>query len=849
MRRLSCPKHSRHLTRTLSSSSFSNHKIKACVREGQYLEALYLYSRNPQAATNYTYPSLLKACASLSIIHYGKALHSTLLTYGLYSDPFITSSLINMYVKCGSLTDAVNLFDKFPACHVSLHDVTVWNSIIGGFFRFGHFREGILEFRRMQTLGVRPDAYSLCTLLGECGSILEGKQIHGFIVRNMPSVDPFLETAVISMYFDCGRPMDAWRFFVKLKQKNNVVSWNIMIRGFCEISLWEHGLELYVWAKNENVKLVSGSFSSTLIACCQGELLTLGQQVHSDVVKMGFENDTFVSNSLLSMYGRCTLVEDAEKVFHQASDKEIGSWNAMVSAYVYNGLVCDAFKIYKHMRSCEILPDSFTLSNILPCCSGVGLYDFGRLIHTDLVKRPVPIDIAAVTALLIMYSKNGSIDEAISIFNTMEDRDVVAWGSIISGFCQNGEYEEAIHFFKEMEAEGLKPDSSIIASMISAFTGMENVDLGCIIHGFVIKSGLNLDVFVASSLIDMYSKSGFQENAQNVFSDMPYKNLVAWNSIISCHCRNGLPELSISLFSQIMEHGLHPDSVSITTILVAISSVAALIKGKAVHAYLTRLNISLDLQTENKLIDMYLKCGFMKYAQRIFQTMAKKDLVTWNSIIAGHGSHGECLKAMRKFEEMKSCGIRPDDVTFISLLSSCNHSGFVEEGLFLFQSMITDYGIEPRMEHYANVVDLLGRAGCLDDAYSFVDKMPFEPDSSIWLSLLCSSRVHRDVELGELAAGKLLKIEPSRSSNYIQLLNIYGEAELWDRTVNLLASMREKRLKKIPGCSWIELRNTMHVFFSGDCSSTSEDEIFEVVISLKMNMVIRSDNFETVEAF
>ncbi|KAF2319296.1 hypothetical protein GH714_014461 [Hevea brasiliensis] len=755
-----------------------------------------------------------------------------------------------MYVKCGSLRDAAHVFDKLPGSGVVDQDVTIWNSIIDGYFRFGHLKEGVGQFHRMQLFGVRPDAYSLCILLGERHGYMgykEGKQIHGYIVRNVLNGDPFLETALIDTYFSCGRPEDAWCLFKELEDQSNVVAWNVMIGGFGENGLWEKSLELYLLAKNKNVKLVSASFTSIIRVCCRGEFVSFGNQVHCDAIKVGFENDPYVCTSLLTMYAKCQLVERAEKIFNQVPHKEIELWNAMISAYVGDGFAYDALKIYKQMRLCKILPDSFTISTILSSSSIFGFYDFGRLIHTELVKRPIESNITVQSALLTMYSRCGNNDDSYSVFSKMNARDVVAWGSMISGFCQNRQYKEALEIFRAMKGDGVKVDSDIMASIISACTGVEKVESGCVMHGFVIKSGLEMDVFVASSLVDMYSKFGFPDRAGNVFSDMSFKNLVAWNSIISCYSRNGLSELSISLFSQIVQHGFYPDLVSFTSVLVAISSVAALLKGKSVHGYLIRLRtaFTFDLQVENTLIDMYIKCGFLKYAEHIFQSMSQKSLVTWNSMISGYGSHGVCFKALRLFDEMRSSEITPDDVTFLSLLSACNHSGLIEEGLDLFEVMKTEYAIEPRMEHYVNLVDFFGRAGRLDDAYSFVKNMPIKPDRSIWLSLLSSCGNHYNVELGEMVANELLKMEPSRGSNYVQLLNLYGEAQLWDRAANLRASMKEKGLKKTPGCSWIEVRNKVDAFFSGDCSSPRTIEIYETLSSLKRNMVKKQDNYES----
>ncbi|GMI90481.1 hypothetical protein like AT2G40720 [Hibiscus trionum] len=842
---------SRQLSHYESSHLFPsslNSNIKAFIQHGHFTKALQLYSISPLSVSHFTFPSLLKASTFLSNLNYGKTLHSTIIQLGLHFDPYITTSLINMYTKCGSFPSAVNVFEEMVKREGFVKDVTFWNSLLDGYLKFGKNREGLAHFYQMQALGVFPDAYSLSILLGALG-FKEGRQIHGYIVRNMFKSDPFLETALIDMYSSCGRILEAWFVFDHLEDKSNVVVWNVMIGGFLENGWWEWSLKLYSLMKGENVKFVSESFSNTLSACVCGNVVDFGRQVHCDLIKVGFENNPFVYTSLLSMYGKCQFVEDAENVFHQVLDKGIELWNAMISTFVFNKYSYDAFKVYNKMRYNVITPDSFTISNVLSCSSMIGIYNVGRSVHAELVKRPVESSTEVQSALLTMYCKCGSVGDANSILSAMREKDVVAWGSMISGFCQNRKFREALDCFGRMNADRVRPDSDIMSSVISACTGLENSDSGCMIHGYVIKSGLDQDVYVATSLVDMYSKCGFPDMAESLFSDMPDKNLVAWNSMMSCYCRNGLPDQSIKLFSKMVLHGLYPDSVSITSVLTAVSSIAALLNGKIIHGYLVRFEIESDIPLENALMDMYIKCGFLKYAEYIFQNMSQKDLVTWNCMIAGYGSHGNCIQALSLFNEMKNSGIKPDDVTFLSLISSCNHAGLVDEGHKVFQSMTAEHGVEPKMEHYVNVVDLLGRAGRLDDAYNFVKSMTIEPDRSVWLSLLCASRVHSNVELGELAAHNLLKLEPDRGSNYVQLLHLYGGAELWDKAANVRATMKEKGLKKNPGYSWIELRDKVDVFFSGDSSSLRTMEIYEILNSIGRHMEKERDDSEIMEAF
>ncbi|KAK4756698.1 hypothetical protein SAY87_006825 [Trapa incisa] len=798
----------RTLSSLVSSHASLDSQIKSLINQSQYLAALKLFS--PGTASKFTFLPLLKACTFLSSLRYGKIIHSAAIVLGLQRDPFITTSLINFYVKCGSLGDAVEVFDSFSEREVLLKDVTIWNSVIDGYFRYGNPEEGVTRFRQMQSLGLRPDRYSLSILLGICDSFLgspEGKQIHGYITRNLLWGDAFLETALLHMYLSCGKINEAFIVFDNLEDRSNVVLWNVMIGGFCQNGMWEHSLELYSLAKSENIGIVSASFSSALSACCCGECADIGKQLHCDVIKQGFHG------------------------------------------YVNNGRASDALEVYCQMKLTGIFPDAITFSNILSACSMVRLHNFGRSIHAELIKRSIQNTIALQSSLLTMYSKCGSSEEALLIFCNMAEKDVVAWGSVISGLCHNRKYEKALEFFKAMEDDALKPDSEILVSIVSSCVDMEDSNLGLVVHGFIIKSGHELDFFVAISLINMYSNFCSVEMAAKIFSYMLCKNLVAWNSLMSCYSKNDLPEISITIFSQIVEQKLKPDSVSITTVLGTVSVLATLVKGKAIHGYLIRMGIPLNLQVENALIDMYLKCGCLKNCQAIFRNMAHRSLVTWNSMIIGYGCHGDFFKALRIFDEMRSEGVIPDRISFLSLISSCRHSGLVKEGLRIFHSMRSEHGIKPRMEDYVSIVDLLGRAGHLEEAYRFIQEMPNASDRSVWVCLLSFCQVYGNIELGEIAASKILESESAEGSNFIPLLNLYGGAKLWDRGVNLRASMKEKGLKKNPGCSWIELKDSVDVFYSGDSSSQKGVQIYDALTHLCRNMEKKVVDYEIVEAY
>lgn len=840
----------------MASSYDINAKIKTFLKQGKYQEALESYSKQlinfPSNSSRFTFPSLLKACASLSHFHYGTAFHSTIIKMGLQSDPYIVTSLIRMYVKCASLCSAVQLFDIMSDREVSSQDVALWNSIIDGYSKNGFFEEGVVQFRRMQALNINPDGYTLCIFLGMRSffDISYGKQIHGYIIRNMFDDDAFVITAMIDMYSNFSRPMEAWNVFQKLEHKDSIVIWNSMINGFCENGFWRNCLQLYSLAKCEGLELGSTTFSSVLTACSQGEAMDFGSQLHCDMVKTAFDDDPYASTSLLTFYSKCGDVKYAERVFRLTRNREVGIWNSMISAYVNCGFSYDALDIYTQMRSGEVSvsPDSFTISNILTACSMIGSSYVGGMVHGELIKTPVKHNVAVESALLTMYSKLGKVKDAHNAFDQMKEKDVIAWGSIISGSCENREFKEVLRLYKRMASDGVKPDPNIIASALiacAAFGDEKLIKLGGCFHGLAIKEGLDLDAFTGSSLIEFYSKCGEPNMARKAFSNVLQKNIVIWNTLISCYSQNDLPDVSISLLPQILQNGLRPDSISIITVLGAVSQMAALLIGKIIHGFYLRSMFRDETQVENTLIDMYIKSGCLTYAQRVFDKMSNRDLVAWNSMIGGFGSNGECRKAIDMFHEMRNTGSEPDEITFVSLLSSCNHGGLVDEGLNFFKSM-KGYGVEPNMWHYVNIVDLLGRGGYLDDACEFIENMRISPGRGVWLSLLSACRVHGNVELGEMAADNLIKLDPQRGSNYVQLLNLYVEAGLKEKAANLRGVMREKGLMKLPGCSWIEFKDKVELFFSGDSSSPETMMIYQTLDALKNIMQKRECDHETI---
>jgi pentatricopeptide repeat protein len=560
------------------------------------------------------------------------------------------------------------------------------------------------------------------------------------------------------------------------------------------------------------------------------------------------------------MYAKCGNVEDARDVFDRMSQRDIVTWNAMIVGYVRNIRYEEAVEVFSMMKSGGVRPDSITISGVLPACAHLVALKWGKEIHCYLIRSGIESNLFVRNALLDMYAKCQSIEDARQVFEKMAVRDVVSWNAMISGCAQNGYYDEAWKLFGQMQLVGVKPnlttwnlmiarfsqnrqheeslkflhqiqlagmnpDVSTLTSILSACAHRGALQRGKGIHAYIYRRGFETDVIVYSALLDMYAKCGHIHSASWVFDTMSQKDLVSWNSMIAGYAQNGHGNEAIQLLVQMQQANMKPDLSTIVSVLPACAHLAAMQKGKEIHNYTIRNGFDLNIFIENALIDMYAKCGSLENARRVFDSMPDKDVVSWNTMIAGYGMYGNGEISLTFFHDMQQASIKPNHITFIAVLSACSHAGLVGEGLQYFESMSQDHTITPTIEHYACMVDLLGRAGHLDKAYEFVKLMPFKPTPGMWGTLLSSCKVHSNLQLAERVADKLFELETENAGYYVLLSNIYAEAGRWEDAASVRARMKDYGVMKKPGCSWIEIRDKVYSFVSEDGSHTQSEEI------------------------
>nr|GMD33374.1 pentatricopeptide repeat-containing protein At3g16610 [Ipomoea batatas] len=508
----------------------------------------------------------------------------------------------------------------------------------------------------------------------------------------------------------------------------------------------------------------------------------------------------------------------------------------MIRAYAWDGPLEGAVELYYEMMKCGVMPTKYTYPFVLKACSGLQDLENGVRIHEDAERQGFGNDVYVCTALVDFYVKCGCLVEAREVFDGMRERDTVAWNALIAGCSLHGLYGDMKSLVLEMQKTGLDANSSTMVAMLPAIGEANKLREGKGVHGHCLRRGFVGDLMVSNTLLSMYAKCGRIDDAMRLFEDMHLIDSVSYSAIISGCVQNGNAEEALRFFQKMQHSRVAPDLSTMMGFLPACSQLAALQYGVCGHGYSTVHGFTTDVSICNALIDMYSKCGKVELARLVFERMYTRDVVSWNAMISGYGIHGRGREAILVFNDMLTVGQKPDEITFIGLLFACSHSGLVAEGKHWFHTMCEEFKIVPRMDHYLCMVDLLGRADLLDEAYSLVQAMPFEPDVRIWSALLAACRIHRNIELAEEVSNKIHSLGPESPGNFVLLSNLYSTAGRWDDAAHIRIVQKDSGFKKSPGCSWVEVNGNVHAFVGGDQSHPQSAKINEKLNELSFEM-------------
>lgn len=654
---------------------------------------------------------------------------------------------------------------------------------------------------------------------------------HSQVIKLGTIADTYTANNILNWYTRCRQLGIALKLFGEIPHRDTV-SWNSMISGYVNCCNLESAWELLKGMKRCGFGVDEYTFGSILKGVAFNDCFFLGQEVHSDVVKTGYEGNVYAASALLDMYAKCGRVGDAHKMFEYMPERNYVSWNALIAGYAEVGDQKNCFQLLRFMGHEGVRLDDGTFAPLLTLLDDPKKYKLTMQLHAAILKHGLAFDNTAHNATITAYSECGSIEDAKRVFDSAPgSRDLVTWNSMLAAYLAHGHGALAFELFLEMQWIGFQPDIYTYTSIISACFEEAHKNQGISLHALVIKRGLEQSIPVSNSLIAMYlrSNSNYIEEAIRKFISMKVRDRVSWNSILTGLSQNGSSENVFKFFKDMRSWHLEIDHYAFSAVLRSCADMATLQLGQQIHALALTSGFDSNEFVASSLIFMYSKCGIIEDARRSFELTPKDSSITWNSIMFGYAQHGQGEVALDLFYSMREQKVAMDHITFVAILTACSHIGLVNEGCNFLKSMESDYGIPPRMEHYACVIDLYGRAGRLEEARALIEAMPFHPDAMVLKTLLGACRICGDIELATQVAKRLLEIEPEEHCTYVLLSDIYGNLRRWDEVGFVKRLMRDRGVKKVPGWSWVELKNEVHSFNAEDHSHPHCHEIYKVL--------------------
>nr|GEU46888.1 pentatricopeptide repeat-containing protein At3g22150, chloroplastic [Tanacetum cinerariifolium] len=735
---------------------------------------------------------------------------------------------------------ARQLFDQIPN-----PTTVVWNSILIGYICNNMFHEAILLYSQMRTKGFVCDDYTYSSVLKACAEMrsgIIGRSVHCHVLKGVVYPSVVVCNAVLSMYASC---MDSGvkRVFGVLP-KRNVVTWNVMVSWFVKVGRFEEGVGCFVKMMRSGVKPSVVSFVNVFGGVVGMGDVRIGEVVYGLVVKSGEEycGDVFAMSSAISMFAELGSVESARMVFDSSLVRNIEVWNTMIGGYVQNDMPVEAIELFVRAleASDDVDVDYVTLVSVLTAASQLQNLDVGKQLHAYIIKSVSVLPVIVMNALVVMYSRCDSIEESLKIFNSMNEKDIVTWNTMISSYVQNGMNDESLMLVYDMQKHGFLIDEVTVTALLSAASNLRNKEIGKQTHGYLLRHHIYFEG-IESYLIDMYAKSGLIKVAQNIFDRNCSNDLdqATWNTMIAGNCQNGLIEQAFGVFRQMFDYNIPPNVVTVASIFPGCSIVGSAQLTKQVHAFSVRRSLDHNVFVHSSLVDTYSKLGMIAYAESVFFLSPEKNAVTYTNMILGYGQHGMCAKSLDLFNSMKETGVQPDSVTIVAVLSACSYSGFVNEGLQIFESMEDDYNIVPSLEHYCCVVYMLGRVGRVSEAYDFVNGLGEKGNHyRLWGTLLGSCRTHGEFQLGKFVANKLVEmgVGNKTSGYHVLLSNMYAEEGDWEFVDRFRKEMYEKGMLKEIGYSWIDNGGRTDYFMSRDKNHSNGDEINQMLDVLESDM-------------
>ncbi|KAG8056040.1 hypothetical protein GUJ93_ZPchr0001g30875 [Zizania palustris] len=669
----------------------------------------------------------------------------------------------------------------------------------------------------MRYLCFRPNASQalhfrrhLLAHLDACASRAHLPELHGRLVRAHLASDSFVAGRLVALLASPVGRHDmpyARKVFDRMAQPNSFV-WNCMIRGYNSRDAPADALALFRTMRWRGVSPDNYTMAAVVSASAAFAGLkwrATGDVVHALVRKIGFTLDVFVMSGFVNFYGAFRSVEEARKVFEEMYERDVVPWTSLISAFALCSQWDDVRRLLSEMQEEGVNPNKVTIISLLSACGQTRAVDKGQWVYDQVGEYGIEADVDIRHALISMYAKCGCMSDALKAFQDMPVRYTKSWNTLIDGFVQNHEHKEALRIFEEMVLRGVIPDGITLVCVLSACAQLGDLQNGKRIHSYIKDHGVCCDTILTNSLINMYAKCGDMAAAEKVFQIMTEKDIVSWTAMVCGYVKGHQFTMAFNLFQEMKIAKVVANEMVLVSLLSACSQLGALDKGRDIHSYIEEKNVNKDVCLESALVDMYAKCGCIDTSIEIFSKMKHKQTLSWNTMIGGLASNGRGKEAVELFDQMlKLRDLKPDGVTLKAVLSACAHVGMVDQGLHYFYSM-SSLGVAPDLEHYGCIVDLLGRAGLLDEAFHFIKKMPVEPNPVIWGSLLAACKVHHRMDLGQKIGQCIIKLVPNDVGAHVLISNLHAEESQWDDVEHVRGLMGTGGIEKAPGHSSVQV--------------------------------------------
>ncbi|KAL3537225.1 hypothetical protein ACH5RR_000591 [Cinchona calisaya] len=822
--------------------------ISGCTKNDMFDDACQIFTEmlfTGFLPNHYAVGSALRACQGLRAfgLRFGMQIHGFISKSPYSFDVVVCNGLISMYGSCMISSEcAWNVFEGIES-----RNLISWNSIISVYSQRDDVVSAFELFSSMQkdSISFRPSEYTFGSLIAAASSscIFLLEQILATVEKSGYLQDLYVGSAFVSGFARFGM-LDAAKEIFDQMGARNAVSLNGLMVGLVKLSMGEQAVNIFMKLRN-SVRITSDSL--LVLLSTFSEFLSFdtgrrkGREVHAYIIRTGLGySKVHIGNALINMYAKCGAVEDAFSVFRFMVDKDSVSWNSMISGLDQNECFEDAVLTFCLMKSAGFVSSNFTLISVLSSCGTLGCIRMGEQLHCEGLKLGLDFDVSVLNALLSLYANSGFIDSSRKLFSLMPEYDQVSWNSIIGALNDSEAYcYDAILYFKKMMQSGWSLNKVTFINILQVVLSLSLLEIACQVHSLVLKYGVMNDGSIENALLSCYGKCGAINYCESIFSRMQgRRDDVSWNCMISGYIHNELLSKAMNLVWLMLQNGQRLDSFTFASVLSACASVATLERGMEVHACALKSCLESDVVIGSAIVDMYTKCGRIDYALRFFELMPVRNVYTWNSMITGYARHGHGHKALDLFRRMNLLGQSPDHVTFVGVLSACSHVGLVEQGFSHFESMSKVHGLTPRMEHFSCMVDLLGRAGELDKLDHFINRMPIMPNVLIWRTVLgaCTRANSHRTDLGKRAGQMLLELEPQNAVNYVLLANMHASGGKWEDVAGARRAMREAAVRKEAGCSWVTMKDGVHVFVSGDKSHPDKGAIYAKLKELHLKM-------------